>query len=309
MTFMQGLIIVFLIIITVVFATLYILLHKELKNITKQLKEINNTKTNSKILISFSNNLVKNLALEINKSLEKKSATEAEHKRMDLEIRQSISNISHDLRTPLTSIIGYIQLMEDDSLSQNERSQYIDIIKKRAKSLQTLICSFYDLSRLEGREYKFDLRALNLYNILCDLIAVSYNDFISNEIEPIIDIDEQIPLVIADENAVRRIISNLIQNMIKYSNEFISISLKYNKDHIILKFTNDASNLKEDDVKYLFQRFFTADRTRSGESTGLGLAIAKELVEQMGHEIFAKLSKDKLSIIIKWKVINDSYIK
>ncbi|WP_164967959.1 sensor histidine kinase [Clostridium tetani] len=306
---MQGLIIVFLIIITVVFATLYILLHKELKNITKQLKEINNTKTNSKILISFSNNLVKNLALEINKSLEKKSATEAEHKRMDLEIRQSISNISHDLRTPLTSIIGYIQLMEDDSLSQNQRSQYIDIIKKRAKSLQTLICSFYDLSRLEGREYKFDLRALNLYNILCDLIAVSYNDFISNEIEPIIDIDEQIPMIIADENAVRRIISNLIQNMIKYSNEFISISLKYNKDHIILNFTNDAPNLKEDDVKYLFQRFFTADRTRSGESTGLGLAIAKELVEQMGHEIFAKLSKDKLSIIIKWKVINDSYIK
>lgn len=306
---MQGLIIVFLIIITVVFATLYILLHKELKNITKQLKEINNTKTNSKILISFSNNLVKNLALEINKSLEKKSAAEAEHKRMDLEIRQSISNISHDLRTPLTSIIGYIQLMEDDSLSQNERSQYIDIIKKRAKSLQTLICSFYDLSRLEGREYKFDLKALNLYNILCDLIAVSYNDFISNEIEPIIDIDEQIPMIIADENAVRRIISNLIQNMIKYSNEFISISLKYNKDHIILNFTNDAPNLKEDDVKYLFQRFFTADRTRSGESTGLGLAIAKELVEQMGHEIFAKLSKDKFSIIIKWKVINDSYIK
>ncbi|BDR68440.1 two-component sensor histidine kinase [Clostridium tetani] len=306
---MQGLIIVFLMIITVVFATLYILLHKELKNITKQLKEINNTKTNSKILISFSNNLVKNLALEINKSLEKKSAAEAEHKRMDLEIRQSISNISHDLRTPLTSIIGYIQLMEDDSLSQNERSQYIDIIKKRAKSLQTLICSFYDLSRLEGREYKFDLKALNLYNILCDLIAVSYNDFISNEIEPIIDIDEQIPMIIADENAVRRVISNLIQNMIKYSNEFISISLKYNKDHIILNFTNDAPNLKEDDVKYLFQRFFTADRTRSGESTGLGLAIAKELVEQMGHEIFAKLSKDKLSIIIKWKVINDSYIK
>lgn len=306
---MQGLIIVFLMIITVVFATLYILLHKELKNITKQLKEINNTKTNSKILISFSNNLAKNLALEINKSLEKKSAAEAEHKRMDLEIRQSISNISHDLRTPLTSIIGYIQLMEDDSLSQNERSQYIDIIKKRAKSLQTLICSFYDLSRLEGREYKFDLKALNLYNILCDLIAVSYNDFISNEIEPIIDIDEQIPMIIADENAVRRVISNLIQNMIKYSNEFISISLKYNKDHIILNFTNDAPNLKEDDVKYLFQRFFTADRTRSGESTGLGLAIAKELVEQMGHEIFAKLSKDKLSIIIKWKVINDSYIK
>lgn len=302
---MQNLIIIFLIILVVVFATLYILLHKELKNITGQLKEINDTKTNSKILISFSNKRIKSLALEINKSLERKLATEAEHKRMDLEIRQSISNISHDLRTPLTSIMGYIQLLEDDNLSKYEKNQYIDIIKKRSKSLQILISSFYDLSRLEGKEYKFDLKPLNLYDIICDSIALYYNDFISKEIEPIIDIDEQIPLVIADENAVKRIISNLIQNMIKYSNEFISISLKYDKHHVILKFTNDASNLKEDDVKHLFQRFFTADRTRSGQNTGLGLAIAKELVEQMNQEIYANLWENKLNIIIKWKIKYD----
>ncbi|WP_164971369.1 sensor histidine kinase [Clostridium tetani] len=306
---MQQLIIIFLIIITSIFATLYALLHKKIRNINNQLNTINKSKTNSKMLISSSNKEIKNLTLEINKTLEEKLKTEAKHKKMDLEIRQAIANISHDLRTPLTSIIGYIQLMEDDSLSENERNQYINIIKKRAKSLQVLISSFYDLSRLEEKEYKFELKSVNLYDIICDLIALFYNDFLSKKIEPIIDIDEQIPMIIADENAVRRIISNLIQNMIKYSNEFISISLKYNKDHIILNFTNDAPNLKEDDVKYLFQRFFTADRTRSGESTGLGLAIAKELVEQMGHEIFAKLSKDKLSIIIKWKVINDSYIK
>ncbi|MBE6065590.1 HAMP domain-containing histidine kinase [Clostridium cochlearium] len=299
---MQQLIIIFLIIIASIFVTLYALLHKEIRNINNQLNTINKSKTNSKVLISSSNKEIKNLTLEINKTLEEKLKTDAKHKKMDLEIRQAIANISHDLRTPLTSIIGYIQLLEDNSLSENEKNQYINIIKKRSKSLQVLISSFYDLSRLEEKEYKFELQSVNLYDIMCDLIALSYNDFLSKKIEPNIDIDEQIPLIIADENAVRRILSNLIQNMIKYSNKFIFISLKNNKDHILATFTNDAPNLSEDDVSHLFQRFFTADRTRSGKSTGLGLAITKELVEQMGHEIFAELSKDNLSIIIKWNL-------
>ncbi|WP_270474329.1 sensor histidine kinase [Clostridium cochlearium] len=299
---MQQLIIIFLIIIASIFVTLYALLHKEIRNINNQLNTINKSKTNSKVLISSSNKEIKNLTLEINKTLEEKLKTDAKHKKMDLEIRQAIANISHDLRTPLTSIIGYIQLMEDNSLSENEKNQYINIIKKRAKSLQVLISSFYDLSRLEEKEYKFELQSVNLHDIMCDLIALSYNDFLSKKIEPNIDIDEQISLIIADENAVRRILSNLIQNMIKYSNKFIFISLKNNKNHILATFTNDAPNLSEDDVSHLFQRFFTADRTRSGKSTGLGLAITKELVEQMGHEIFAELSKDNLSIIIKWNL-------
>lgn len=299
---MQQLIIIFLIIIASIFVTLYALLHKEIRNINNQLNTINKSKTNSKVLISSSNKQIKNLTLEINKTLEEKLKTDAKHKKMDLEIRQAIANISHDLRTPLTSIIGYIQLMEDNSLSENEKNQYINIIKKRAKSLQVLISSFYDLSRLEEKEYKFELQSVNLHDIMCDLIALSYNDFLSKKIEPNIDIDEQISLIIADENAVRRILSNLIQNMIKYSNKFIFISLKNNKNHILATFTNDAPNLSEDDVSNLFQRFFTADRTRSGKSTGLGLAITKELVEQMGHEIFAELSKDNLSIIIKWNL-------
>ncbi|SDL03239.1 hypothetical protein SAMN05216497_10562 [Clostridium cochlearium] len=299
---MQQLIIIFLIIIASIFVALYALLHKEIRNINNQLNTINKINTNSKVLLSSSNKQIKNLTLEINKTLEEKLKTDAKHKKMDLEIRQAIANISHDLRTPLTSIIGYIQLLEDNSLSENEKNQYINIIKKRAKSLQVLISSFYDLSRLEEKEYKFELQSVNLHDIMCDLIALSYNDFLSKKIEPNIDIDEQISLIIADENAVRRILSNLIQNMIKYSNKFIFISLKNNKNHIVMTFTNDAPNLSEDDVSHLFQRFFTADRTRSGKSTGLGLAITKELVEQMGYEIFAELSKDKLSIIIKWNL-------
>ena len=219
---------------------------------------------------------------------------------MDLELRQAIANISHDLRTPLTSIMGYIQLIEDDNLPDEERKQYIEIVKKRSKALQMLIGGFYDLSRLEAKEYKFELKTLNLYNIICDITASYYNDFLNKGIEPSMELEENIKLVISDENAVRRIFSNLIQNMLKYSSKNMSVTLSQKDGYISNVFTNDAPKLKEEDVTHLFERFFTGDKTRTEKSTGLGLAITKQLVEQMGHKISASLKDEKLSIEIMW---------
>lgn len=295
--------IVLLMVLAGIFAVLYFLLRKEIKNITSQLYEINRNKTNSKIKASSTNSGLRELALEINKMLEEKRKSEIEHKRMDTELRQVIANMSHDLRTPLTSIMGYIQLMEDDNLSIEEKNEYVNIVKKRTESLQVLISSFYDLSRLEAREYKFELKSLNLANVLYDLMASFYKDFSNKNIEPTIDVNEKAALVIADENSVRRILSNLIQNALKYGNEYVLISLKQDNDCVITTFTNDAYDLSEEDSKHLFERFFTVDRTRTGASTGLGLAITKQLVEQMGHNISIELSNGMLSIIIKWRTL------
>ncbi|WP_411169367.1 sensor histidine kinase [Clostridium sp. MB05] len=250
------------------------------------------------------NKNVERLILEINNTIDLKQKTEVDYRKMDSEIKESISNISHDLRTPLTSVMGYLQLMEDPNISQLERNEYMNIIKDRTKSLQMLITSFYDLSRLEGREYKFNFELINVSNLICDSIASFYNDFTNKGIEPYIDIDENAPSIIGDENAVKRILFNLIQNALKYGESFISISLKHRDDYIITTFANEAKNLSEEDSKCLFQRFFTADRTRSGKSTGIGLAITKELVEQMGHEVSSELKDGRLSIIIKWKIKN-----
>lgn len=298
---MKILIFIFLINIMVIFITLYVLLSKEVKNIAGQLNKINGVKTNSKILLSFKNKNLEKLALEINKTLDQKKKIEIEYKKMDIELRQAISNMSHDLRTPLTSIMGYIQLIEDSSLLEEERKEYIDVVKKRAKSLQILISGFYDLSRLEAKEYKFEFKSLNLSNIICDMIASFYNDFLGRGIEPTIDIGEKSTSVVADENAIRRVFSNLIQNMLKYGEKNVFISLKQQERFVVITFRNDAPNLSREDVPHLFERFFTVDRTRNGDSTGLGLAITKELVEQMGHEIYAELLEGKLSIIVKCK--------
>lgn len=299
---MEKLIIIILIIISIIFIVLYFSLRSNVSGIANRLNSINSTKTNSKILIYSTDKLIKNLALAINTSLDEKQQTEAEYKRMDLELRQAIANISHDLRTPLTSIMGYMQLIEDDSLPEAERKQYIDIVKNRSKSLQLLISGFYDLSRLEAKEYKFELKALNLYNIICDITASYYNDFLNSGIEPNIRLEENTKLVISDENAVRRIFSNLIQNMLKYGRKNVSISLKQHNGYVSTVFRNEAPDLKEEDVPRLFDRFFTGDKTRTENSTGLGLAITKQLVEQMGHVISAELIDGELSIEIRWKI-------
>ncbi|SCG84416.1 sensor histidine kinase [Proteiniborus sp. DW1] len=300
---MEILLIIILAAFAGVFAILYFLLRKEIKNIAFQLNIINRSNTNSNIKLLSSVKAASGLALEINKTLDEKRKSEIEHKRMDTELRQAIANMSHDLRTPLTSIMGYIQLMEDDNLSSEEKKEYADIVKKRAESLQILISSFYDLSRLEAKEYKFELKSLNLANVLYDLIASFYKDFSNKNIEPIIDVNEKAALVIADENAVIRIFSNLLQNALKYGDKCVFISLKQDNDYVITTFTNDAPDLSEEDSKHLFERFFTVDRTRTGASTGLGLAITKQLVEQMGHNMSIELSNGMLSIIIKWKTL------
>lgn len=299
---MEILIIIILSVLLIVFVTLYIFLNKEIVSIANKLKEINNTETNSKVLMSSSSKSVKNLVVEINKSLDEKIETKAEYKKINSDMKESIANISHDLRTPLTSIIGYMQLIEDDNLVDSEKKEYMKIVKKRAKNLQILIESFYDLSRLESEEYKFNTEYVDLSKNLCDALASFYNDFLKAGIEPVIEIDKKLPKVIADENAVKRVISNLILNIIRHAKKSAEISLKNHGGFIMMSFKNAAPDLKKEDCEHLFDRLFVADRTRNGNNTGLGLTIAKELIEQQGNSIYAELIDGNLAIMIKWKV-------
>ena len=273
---------------------------KEIKDIQEQLEEINTEQTNKKVRLKAPNKNLEGLVKAINESLEKKKQIEANHIHMDRELRQAIANMSHDLRTPLTSIIGYLQLMEDLSIEEDTKKKYNEIVKKRAKALQNLITSFYDLSRIEANEYQIELKIINISTILCELIAGFYNEFVDKGLELRIEIDEKVESIIGDDKAVERIFSNLIQNVLKYAKEEFIITHKKEGNQQVTSFTNDAEELMEDEVKHLFDRFFTTDRMRTGQSTGLGLAITKQLVEQMGHKIEAKLQDKKLTIQITW---------
>ena len=265
------------------------------KEITNNLDEYVNIKTKSV------DKDVEILVQNINLIFDSKQKVVAEKKKNEEELRASISNMSHDLRTPLTSIMGYLQMIRSEKASETDKKEYMDIVEKRTRSLQQLISSFYDLSRIEGNEYNFNYKKVNLSNVLCENIALFYNDFINNSIEPVIEIEEGIKEIISDEGAITRIFSNLIGNMIKHGENFVKITLKQENDMIITEFTNKATGLTAENVDKLFDRFYTVDNSRSDRNTGLGLYITKILVEKLGYNIIAQLDNEILKIKIIWK--------
>lgn len=265
------------------------------KEITNNLNEYVNIKTKSV------DKDVENLVQNINLIFDSKQKVVAEKKKNEEELRASISNMSHDLRTPLTSIMGYLQMIRSEKASETDKKEYMDIVEKRTKSLQQLISSFYDLSRIEGNEYNFNYKKVNLSNVLCENIALFYNDFINNNIEPVIEIEEGIKEIISDDGAITRIFSNLLGNMIKHGENFVKITLRQENDVIITEFINKATGLTQGNVDKLFDRFYTVDNSRSDKNTGLGLYITRILVEKLGHNIKANLKGDNLVISITWK--------
>lgn len=296
---MKITIIILLIIIANLLLTI-IFYKKEIRYISKQISKSKGNLTNIKV--NTLNKEIEELAQKIDELYEINHKINLKLRNKEEKLRESIENMSHDLRTPLTSIMGYVQFLKDDDLKQEDKLRYIEIIERRTQNLNTLINCFYDLSRIENNEYKFKLKSINIGNMLLENIAAFYDDFTNNGIEPRIQIDEEVPSIIADENAVMRIFSNLINNMIKHGDKYVDISLKKKGNCVQTEFINSAPNLKEEEVEKIFDRFFTGDAARTDKSTGLGLCITKALVEQMGHEIEATFENEKLKIKICWQI-------
>ncbi len=241
------------------------------------------------------------LVHEINALMDEKQAVQVESLRREKELRRQIANISHDLRTPLTAILGYTQLLKDPALPAEDRAEYLAVVEKRSHTLQTLLTGFYDLSRMESGEYPLSLSPVALHPILCELLAAFYEDFTEKGVHLAVDLEDNLPEVAADAGAVTRIFTNLIQNALKHGGQRLEIRQYAEENTVVTVFTNEAGGLTEADVASIFDRFFTADRMRTGQNTGLGLAIVKNLAETMGHQVSASLDGSLFSIHLYWK--------
>ena len=272
-------------------------LERDIRSCAKQLRE----GRSARVTMAAPHRAAEELLTAINGLLALREADAGAYRRQERAIRQQISNISHDLRTPLTSILGYLQLLEGDALTPEERGEYLRIVQGRAKSLQSLIASFYDLSRLEGGEYPLSRERVDLYHVLSELVAEFYNDFEGSGFQMTVELEEGLPPVMADPAGALRVFTNLIRNALEHGRERMSILLYQEGDELVTAFANDAPGLTEEDVEHVFDRFFTADKMRTGQSTGLGLAIVKALVERMGHTVTARLAGGMFLVEVRWK--------
>ncbi|MCC2257186.1 HAMP domain-containing sensor histidine kinase [Intestinimonas aquisgranensis] len=269
-------------------------LERDIRSCARQLRS-----GRPRVSMAAPNAAAEELLTAINALLDLREQEEGDYRRQERAIRQQIANISHDLRTPLTSILGYLQLLEGEGLTAEERREYLAIVQGRAKTLQSMIVSFYDLSRLEGGEYPLSRERVDLYHVLSELVAEFYNDF--EGFDMTVELREGLPSVTADPAGVLRVFTNLIRNAMEHGRSRMSILLYQEGDEVVSVFANDAPGLTPEDVEHVFDRFFTADKMRTGQSTGLGLAIVKALVERMGHTVSAELEGDLFRVVVRWQ--------
>ncbi|MFL0252459.1 sensor histidine kinase [Clostridium neuense] len=296
-------VIVLIIVVIVLFAHLFFI-KNELKKLTRNLKSINNGKSINNLTISFFNKEIESLTEEINKNLEEKKQFEVDKIRFQNNFRKATSDISHDLRTPLTSIKGYIQFLKLGNLNESEKSEYINIIEERVKTLEILLNDFYELSLIDSVEYELKFDKVNLSRVVQEALLSKYAEFSVKKVEPKICIEDKNIFIIGDNCALGRIVDNLLSNAIKYFKSYIKISLTRENDCVIFKVINDTENLETADEERIFDRFYMADKTRSGKGTGLGLSIAKELALKMKGSINAELKDNALIICCKFKIFD-----
>ena len=268
------------------------ILQKSVKEIEIAFADRLVTDTNILIDISSSDKNVRRLANTINGQLRKLRTERRRFQQGDLELKHAVTNISHDLRTPLTALSGYLELLEQEEKSESV-NRYIEIIKDRVDILTQLSEELFRYSVIISTKDNITKEQVIINTVLEESIAAFYTVLTERNIVPDIQISEIKVILMLDLSALSRVFSNLISNVIKYSDGDLKIVLSENGE---IAFSNMASGLDEIQVGRLFDRFYTVEAAR--KSTGLGLTISKTLVEQMKGTISAIYENNRLSIHI-----------
>ncbi len=268
------------------------LLQKAAKEIETAFADRLMTDTNTLIDISSGDKYMRGLANAINIQLRKLRAQRRRFMQGDTELKNAVTNISHDLRTPLTAICGYLDLLEQEDGSETAE-RYLGIIRNRTEILAQLTEELFRYSVIVSSEEKDEKEPVSVGGVLEESIAAFYTSLKERGIVPNIQMPPNKVVRTLDRSALTRVFSNLLNNAIKYSDGDLDITLSGTGE---ITFTNTASGLDEVQVGKLFDRFYTVEA--AGRSTGLGLAIARTLTERMNGSISARYEDGRLSICI-----------
>ena len=253
------------------------------------------------VTTSLSDKGLERLAAQINQYIGEYYEEQARCRQNVKEIRSEITNLSHDLRTPLTSILGYLELLKPEELKE-EQLQILAVVKRRGYQLNDLINELYEYARLENQEYVMRQDRLDFYRMVKEHLLEAYLEFEQAGIDLTPDLPEQSKAIwiLADEKCLERVLANLTSNTIKYSTGEAMVSLREEKDWVCLTYRTLRGELSDYDGSHLFDRFYRKDTSRTDvKSSGLGLTIAKLMVEQMNGRIYANSDRDNLYITVR----------
>lgn len=273
---------------------LFLMMQKrELKCISEQLDRILSHNSNE-LVHSVNGSVSSDFINRINKLLKKINETQQYCNRKNHDMEQMMTNISHDLRTPLTSATGYINIVLNSDMPDCERQAAIRTAGQRLTHLEELINSFFELSKIISGNKKPEKQQLDLVSILQEAIVHHYDDFTVQNREIQLNCDKTRLIAASDPNMLMRIFDNLIVNAYKHSSGDLTVTVT-GADDIHVRFENDLHDSSMD-VSRIFDEFYTTDISRTKGNTGLGLAIAKQFAELLGGEISAEYKNNIFSV-------------
>lgn len=200
--------------------------------------------------------------------------------------KQLVTSLSHDIRTPLSSLVGYLEVLEKDDLSYAEQQRFLQIANEKAQYLSDYIQSLFAWLKLESGEWVYDFQTENICELTRLVLAEWIMKFEENKIDFHFDIPEKALYVNIDKNAYHRIINNLLANTIKHSHaNRLIVQILAVQDEIQIAITDNGVGIEEKDVPFIFDRLYKCDTSRTENSNGLGLAIAKELITALDGTI------------------------
>ncbi len=261
-----------------------------LRELTEKLSE----DTNTLISLSGSDREMRRLAAELNRQLRTLRELRLRYQQGDQELKDAVTNISHDLRTPLTAICGYLELLEREEKSE-AASRYLERIAERTEAMKALTEELFRYSVVLSTAEDMTPEPVDLNAALEEASAGFYAALTGRGIEPVIDLPQTHVVRHLNRAALNRILSNLFSNALKYSDGDLEVTLSPEGE---LAFSNAAAGLDPVQVGRLFDRFFSLEAARS--STGLGLAIARTLVERMGGSIAAGYQAGRLTVTVRF---------
>lgn len=307
-------------ILTAVLAIIVIIMAAVLLKIRAQLRDINDQldflyENDTNMLIGTDTNLIYlgQFKQRVNRFVEQWHKKRAEAAKKEQMISDTYTNLSHDIRTPLTSLDGYFQLLKDEK-DEKLQAHYIGIIQERIASLKDMLEELFMFTKLKNDTFKLEMDKCCVSRLLKQTVFSYYDEWKMRGIEPVVDIcDEQI-FILANTQALKRVFQNVIKNGLVHGKSDIEIKLytidsgknagsdRENKvvNIVVSNTIDDPENI---DTSQVFERFYKADEARSVTSSGLGLSIAKELVERMGGKINAQIEDNRFCINISYRIV------
>ncbi|AIQ45723.1 hypothetical protein R70723_07335 [Paenibacillus sp. FSL R7-0273] len=295
------LIILVLLILLVIVQTVYILHYKsQVRNIGNQLSFIMEHHSFKFITTQLKPREISSLVRECNALLDRQRAVDQRFSRKNEEMNATITSLSHDIRTPLTALGGYLQLAQR-SQDQQDKDQYISQARSRIEQIIKLVDELFLYTKLQNPEYVFELESFDIVGLLKRNLFTFIDDFSRSGSEPELKLPELAVSVMGDISAAERIFANIISNYLKHGEGPFTVACEEKEDTVCIRFTNQLKEGSRVNVEQIFTRFYKEDPSRTVHSSGLGLSIVKALMGKMDGHTEAACTEHTFSISVNFK--------